>query len=392
VWLAVTRGRRVSAAAVAGALVGLVALGGWSYVLNDVHSGAFLGAGTSALEDRGSPSYPGSVKNAFLLMYGTMDLSVLSNRLIDALGVAGLVLALAIVIATRKLPRAAAVALPFAAPLLVVGGAGTLAFVARRWGFPLRGPDGVITTFDQVLNAQYTRISNEDWNAFGPLGIVALVGACAFSIGAYVARRVDVRHAALATALPISLVLMALETTWNPFLVRFFLVPAAVSAPLLAVLFRDRLTTAAYLVVGVLAAALTIVHVQSKPLGGHEGLGRPWQLTQSTALFTNSRPEYAKAVSAYDALVPPHACVGAVFNDFDPSYLLYRPRLRHRVVYLSPDSTLVDAVRNGLFYVVLTSGEHATAESQLRAAGWQIRPLGDVWELASAPHAGAGTC
>ena len=49
--------------------------------------------GHYVLLDRSSPSYPGSVKNGLYLLYGLMDLSVLSNNLIDWLAVVGLLAA-----------------------------------------------------------------------------------------------------------------------------------------------------------------------------------------------------------------------------------------------------------------------------------------------------------
>ena len=89
----VRQGRRPFAAAVAGGVVGFVVLGMWGYVLNLAETGHVLGAGTGTLEDRASPSYPGSVMNGLYLLYGLMDLSVLSNNLIEWLAVAGLLAA-----------------------------------------------------------------------------------------------------------------------------------------------------------------------------------------------------------------------------------------------------------------------------------------------------------
>ncbi len=63
-WLAFTRGRRTLATAIAGGVVGFVGLGMWGYVLNAVHTGHLLGSGTGGVQDRGLPSYPGSVANA----------------------------------------------------------------------------------------------------------------------------------------------------------------------------------------------------------------------------------------------------------------------------------------------------------------------------------------
>ena len=63
-------------------------------------------------------------------------------------------------------------------------------------------------------------------------------------------------------------------------------------------------------------------------------------------MTTNSRTEYARALTDYRRLVPPRACVGAILGPFDPSYLLFGPRLEHRVVYLSPGGNpVLDALR-----------------------------------------------
>ena len=67
----------------------------WGYVLNLVNDGKLLGAGTSQVLSRGSPSYPGSVANAFDLAYSLMDLSVISNRQIALLATGGVLAAAA---------------------------------------------------------------------------------------------------------------------------------------------------------------------------------------------------------------------------------------------------------------------------------------------------------
>ena len=102
VWLAVRQGRRPLTAAVIGGIAGFVLLGMWGYVLNIAETGHILGTGTGTLEDRASPSYPGSVTNGLYLLYGLMDLSVLSNNLIDWLAVIGLVAAAAVTIWTLR--------------------------------------------------------------------------------------------------------------------------------------------------------------------------------------------------------------------------------------------------------------------------------------------------
>jgi hypothetical protein len=398
-WLAAARGRRPAATALAGFAIGLVALGMWGYVLNLDHTGHVLGTGTGPAEDRASPSYPGSLANAFYLLYGLMDLSVLSNRLIYVFAAAGVLAAVGVVAwtlrragARRAAGDGASVALPFLAPLLVIGTAGVLAFVARWWGFPIRGSNGILAPLEENLSETYTRISNEDYSAFGPLGIVALVAASLLAIAAYVRSRADVRQLALACALPSFLVLLALGTSWNPFLIRFFLVPAVLAAPLLAHLFRGRATALAYFAVAGVIVGLTVTGDQPKPLSNPYGFGRPWHLTVPHALATNSRDDFAYTVEIYDKTIPPHACVGAVLDASDPSYYLFGQRLQHRVVFLPPANPVPAALANGLFYVVINNETDSALADQFEADGWRIRPLAGAWLLASEPNAGAGVC
>ena len=397
--LALLRGRRALAASAVGAVTGLVAIGMWGYVLNAVHTGHVLGAGTGTVEDRASPSYPGSVANFFDLLYGLMDVSVLWKGLIDALALGAVAVGGAVLwIRRRAAPRealadAAGSAVPFLAPMLVLGGAASIAFVADRWGFPIRGPGGVLAPVNENLNQIYTHIANEDYSAFGPVGIVSLVLAIALTVRAVLRRTADLRQLALAAALPFFLVVISLVTFWNPFLIRFFLVPAALAAPLLAHLFRSRFVTAAYAVAAALAITLTLTRVQTKPLSSPYGLGRPWNLTQADAMTTNSRTEYARALTDYRRLVPPRACVGALLGSFDPSYLLFEPRLDHRVVYLPGGGDPVSsALRNGLFYVVVNPSQHPGAVERFAQAGWKVRSLGGYWALAADAHGGVGSC
>jgi hypothetical protein len=397
-WLALVRGRRVFAIAVAGAAAGFAALGVWGYVLNAVHTGQVLGAGTAVWEDRASPSYPGSVANAFDLVYGMMDVSVLSTRVIYLLALAGVLGgAAALVLISRRGSRpraartAASAAIPFLAPLAVLAGGAVVAYAAYLWGFPIRGPTGIVTSVNDNLSEIYTHISNEDYSAFGPVGIVSLVVASVLALYAVARRRADSRQLALALSLPLFLVLISLETFWNPFLIRFFLVPAVLVGPLLARLFTSRVTTAAYALVAGLTVALTVIHDQTKPLFNPYGFGVPWNLTQQNALATNSRDEYATALRNYQRLVPAGACVGAVLGNSDPSYLLFGPNLEHRVLYLSAIDPVLPALRSGLAYVVINPSIETGVPGAFRVVHWKLTSLG-YWLLASAPYAKGGTC
>ena len=402
-WLAVVRGRRTVTAWLVGGTLAFCAVGMWGYVLNDIHT-AHLSPGVQAV-DTTALTYPGTVANAFYLMYGMMDISVISDHLIAALALAGVLAALGAVfwVFRRAGPRRAvgealAVSTPFLAPLFVLGAAGALAFVARRFGFPIRGPGGVLGPLNNVMNEVYTRFSNVDFSAFGPLGIVAMVAATALTLWAYARRRVDSRHLALTFAVPGFLLLESLAQ-WGPYLIHYFLVPVVLMAPLLASLFRGRAATAAYAAVAALTIGLTLAHEQQHPLTSPYGYGHPWDLTMQTALYQNSYGPNATALGAYDRLVPAHACVGAVLiNDSEPSYLLFGPDLEHHIVFLPVFDALNWDLQHGygLFYIVLDTGPHSVDANTLRAAGWTIRTLSTGWlgwQLASRPHYRTiGTC
>jgi hypothetical protein len=276
--------------------------------------------------------------------------------------------------------------------MLVIGGAAAIAWVAYLWGFPLRGPKGILLGLNTLLNEQYTHISHEDYSAFGPVGIVALLAAAAITVYAVARRRADARQLVLATALPLFLVLISLEAVWVPYLIRFFVLPAVLAAPLLARLFRGRATIAAFAVASCLTVGLTVAHAQTKPLESRYGYGRPWDMTEEEALITNSNPSSAGAYADYVADIPANACVGAYLDIWEQSYLLYGGHLQHHVVYLSKTEALTDAIRHGLYYVVVGDGPNALVASGFANAGWKLRPLGTQWELATAPHAGDGRC
>jgi hypothetical protein len=201
------------------------------------------------------------------------------------------------------------------------------------------------------------------------------------AVTAYVRRRADARHLALACALPCFLVLMSATTAWTPLLVRFFVVPAAVGAPLLAWLFAGRATILAYGTVAVVTASLTVAHDQAKPLSSPNGLGRPWNLSLTAALETNSRPDYAAEVTGLDSALP-SGCLGAIVRESDPVYLLYGSHFQRHVIYLPPNDPAPEAYAAGLTDVVVNSDLGPVADP-LAANGWKVRPIGGHWLLAT---------
>ena len=243
-----------------------------------------------------------------------------------------------------RFTTALGVALPFVAPVLVLVGAALIADATGWLGFPLRGPNGALAPLNESLAHTYTRISSSDYSALGPLAIVALIAASLIAVIAYVRHRADARHLALACALPCFLVLISATTSWTPFLIRFFTVPAVLAAPLLAWLFRGRATIAAYAAVGALTVSLTVIHDPAKPLSSPYGFGRPWNLSQRS----RSRPTRAtttprQSPGSTAPCLP--AASGAIVGESDPTYLLYGSHFQRHVVYLPQGNPVTPADR-----------------------------------------------
>jgi hypothetical protein len=383
IWLACLRGRRAFALAAAGAVAAFVGVGAWSYALNVSHTGGPLGGpGGSAAQVGAGPTWPGSVQTGLHVLYRTLDLSVVSHRLIVAAAIVGAAGGLVVLAFRRRPLDAAGVGMPFLSPLLVLGLAAALAFVTRIAHIPVHSSD--------PAQGGLNRSANEDYSAFGPLGAIVLVVVPVATAVAYRVRRADLRHLALASAFPVFVLLLALTSTYNVFLTRFLIVPVAVTAPLFAFLFRGRLPTAATLVAAGVIVGMTLANDQLKPLDGV--LGRPWQLTQSDAARLQWQPEAGDALDALDRRVPGRACLGVVVEPDQPSYLLYGPRLSHRVEYLPTTDALIWAYRHRLSYAVVTTyPDLAPTAKQFTAGGWRLEQLGNYWLLAVAPGTAART-
>jgi hypothetical protein len=389
--LALVRGRRQTALAVAGAAAGFVAVGMWGFVINLANTGHLLGyLGTTIYTPAYErPLHPSAVATSMDVLYETFDLAVLSDRLIRGLWIAGAVAAVAtaawLVVRGGSRRRAAvaavSVAVPFVSPLLVIHGSDLVAWLTREWGFPVRGHGGNVGVLNRAIPEA----------AFGALGAVLFLGVPLVTAVAFALRRADVRQLSLAASVPLFYVLLGHET-FNYFMTRFLIVPAALVAPLFARLFASRLTAACYLAVASVAVGLVVTQDPLRPLDGRDGFGRPWQLTQAQAAALTDERGVGDAVAAYDRLVPPRACAGAVLGANEPAYLLSGPALRHKVVYLPVERALPEAYRHLLSYVVISTSDNRWAAGTFRSAGWSIRSLGGYWLLAVAPHAGDGEC
>jgi hypothetical protein len=385
--LVALRGRAAAALAAAGAAAAFLLVGMWSFVLNVHHTGHLLGRGTEVKQWTASPSYPGTIQTALHVLYRTFDLSAFSYRFVYSLaGIGGVVAA---VVALHAYPRrglrrslvvAAGVGIPFLAPLLTIGGADALASLTARGGIPVH---------EGGWAGGLNRGAIEDSSAFGPVGAVFLLAVPVVAACMYLARRADLRHLALGLALPTFLILLALQSKWNPWLTRFLLVPAALTAPLLAWWFRSRAAAAALVVAASLTVGMTLENNHRKPL--ESPFGFPWQLSWSHALKPQGHGPFVGVLDDFDRLVPARACVGAIVGPDEPSYLLYGPKLEHHVVYLPVESALLEAYRHHLFYVVVSTGVDSWAATGFTKNRWKPSKLGDYWLLLVSPAPGAGT-
>ena len=374
------------ALAAVGAIGGFALAGMWGYVLNLAHTGRVSGESRFGLDVGTSPSFPGSLHTSVHVLYHVLDTSVLTNWAIVVLAVGGGIAALAVGYRRyrdagmgRAALRAGAVAIPLAAPALVLGAAALYFWLSKVVHLSVSAP------YENGSN----RTANEDYSAFGPVGAVMLLGTSLLAIGLYIARRVDLRYLALALSLPLFLVLVGLDLSYNAFLSRFLLIPAFLAAPLFGLVLSSRAATASLLAAAAVAGVWTLADDHAKPLSS-----RPWQATQAVALKPIEWNPIARVYPAFAAAVPARACVGAVVDGNEPSYLLWGPRLTRRVVYLPASDAYNDALRHGLFYVVISDASDAPVADQFAQQGWKVRALANAhyWLLVTAPHAGNSSC
>jgi hypothetical protein len=360
-------GRRTAALVAGGGVLGLAAAGCWGYVLNIVHTGRLLGHGQGRVENSAATTLSGTVARSLHLVYRLFDLSLMPYWLVAVLAVAGCALAAALARRTRS-PFAALAAAPLLAPALALA---------------------VLDIF--ALDPSYVaRTASEDVSGFGPAGTAALLGAPVAALLSRRAQRRDPRFAALALALPTYIVLLAAFAKYNIWICRFLLVPVVLGAPLFATLCRRNAAATAMLVLGGLTLAFALVDDDAKKLGSPAG--RPWTLSQVGALKAfPAQPTgtiVATALAAYDRAVPRDACVGAVLDPDEPAYLLWGRRLQRHVFFLPSLDALARADRDGVRYVVVSTGVNAPVSKPFAQAGWKVEPLGTYWQLAVAPPAG----
>jgi hypothetical protein len=390
--LAAIRGHRTLALFGASALGGFAVLGAWGYVLNIAETGHVLGYGRQLKQHTAGPSFPGSVSTAFRITYRFLDFSGFSASVLAGLAVAGTGVAAVLLIrrdnrqpvSSRLLPVAATAPLVLV-PLL----AGVMRGLAWAVHLPVNDPASTSVPFSWSLLSG----PSEDQSGFGPLGVVAIAAVALVLVRA--GRHGVWRHGAvspalgLALALPVSVVVLALTAKYNPWLLRFAIVPMALTTPLLAPLFRRR--AVAISIVAVASVSVALAHVRNvlKPIEGARTL--PWQLSQAEAVDFSWQRGLASALVAYNRVVPVRACVGALLDQDDPAYLLYGPKLQRKIYFLGPPEEWRRARALGLRYIVIHAGDYQDPQGRLRQDGWSFRPLSTYWLLAYKPSQEAST-
>jgi hypothetical protein len=392
VLLALHRGRRQAAVFAGSAFAAFAALALWSFAVNLSRTGHLLGNEDSQLA-HASTSIEGALAMAVAVLYRLGDLPRFRDELAWVLLAIGVNLALVVAAVSRFRRRplaigaAAAVGLAFAAPALTLGFAGVVHSLVRLTGLPVDkgaaflGPNYLAEptgTFTWAVN----RMSQEDLAGFGPIGGVLLIGLSVGAIVAAARRRADARFLALGLALPLFVVLLGTSSaSYNAFLARFVIVPAALTLPLAAVLLRNVAAALAILAVSSLSVALVLVHDAQKPFDSP--YGHPWQLAQGDAARLTYEPSAGDAVFDLDALVPSYTPIAAVLGNDEPSYLLFGASHRRPVSFLprSPAAALAAArARHDSFVVI---GGVAGVARAFAAHGFEVRDLVDpYWRIA----------
>jgi hypothetical protein len=376
--LAAIRGRRTFTLFGASAVGGFVVLGIWGYVLNLTETGRALGHNGELEQHTARPAFPGSVSTAFRIVYRFLDLSGFSLRLFE--GVAVVATAVAFLLLTRRNRDRPIAALPLlitaaALPVLVPLLAGAMHGVAWAVHLPMNDPASTSGRFTWYI---LTR-PNEDLSAFGPLGVF-LIAAVVLAIVRAWRRRLVTPALALALALPTSVVVLALTAKYNPWLMRFAIVPVALTTPLLAPLFRRR--EVALLIVVLASVTVGLAHARNVFKSIEGARQPPWEVSQAQAVNFPWQPGLGYALLEYDAVVPGGSCVGALLDPDDPAFLLYGSHLQRKVYYLGPPEETRQARALDLHYIIIHAGDFQDPAARLRRDGWSFAPLSTYWLLA----------
>ena len=182
----------------------------------------------------------------------------------------------------------------------------------------------------------------------------------------------DRRRIALALSLPVYIVLLALTAKYNIWITRFLIVPVVLDRTALR---RDLPQPTRRAGRDRRRGSDGRLHTRGRR---KQETRRPLRQARGTCPRLQALEEFAAqptgqivaaSLVAYDRLVPPRACVGAVLDPDEPAYLLWGPQLRHQGVLPAlarPRSK--SAYSRDLEYVVISTGVNAPVSKQFAAA------------------------
>jgi 4-amino-4-deoxy-L-arabinose transferase-like glycosyltransferase len=222
--------------------------------------------------------------------------------------------------------------------------------------------------------------SSEDTSYFGPLGFLLLLPLSAGFLLAWSRRRVSRAQGALAAALPLFVLAIALTQSYNNWLGRFMLIPAALVMPLAAWLYDRRLRLLT-LVAGFVGAATLVgthTHNIAKPVG-LSGTTPVWSLPRATAQTLTAGP-FACALRLVAGTVPADGPLGVVLGTNDPSYLLYGPKLGRRLVRLPTHGAVRSADAKGLRWVLVSPDA-----GSIPVGSWHVQKASGGWQFLTRP-------
>jgi hypothetical protein len=362
------------------ATVGFAFFGAFVFALNLINTGKLFGDPAEQNVLRSHVSAVGILSTAVRSVYRFADLSGLEylvesnlGSILVLVGLPGLAAAAATIAHSRGWRRgnswAEGVVLAAFAPLALVLLSGAARELLLTLHTPLNPPGASANRFIFTVNSR----ANEDSSYFGPLGALLVWPLSVMGCIAWARGRVDRRIGALATALPIYLLMLAATIRYTNFIGRYFIIPVAAVMPLAALVCRNRMMMAATAALGMIFLPLSLLFNEIKPVG----LGNSpaiWTLprAEQQALM---RPRMEPILERVRAEVPHDAHLGVVINSRDWSYPFYGADLGRTVTYLPQSPSTVEANALCLTWLIVH-------RRQMHAEEW-------AWDLRRIPRTAA---
>jgi hypothetical protein len=321
---------------IAGLAVGGIA-GSYWYVVNAHETGRFLGD-QSNVPGLTAPLHPAeNLLSAFGALVDTLDLSGARGADIFLYPLAGLVLAVGLILLSSQISRRTGILLGVAVGAIPL----MLLFVSKHLGHPalirlyeaLGQPKGYLATGDATATSPTTASDTASW--YGPTGLLLAIAAAIAAVRLVRQRSLSALSVIAALA-PIGwFALVALTLTYNPWLGRFFVFPIALSAVLWGMALRSTSVAWATATLASVTFALSLVHYAEKP----SGLRLLDRSAPSASVWTMERwqvqsqhdPAIGPVFRFLDHDVPTKSSIALALSANDFGYPAFGPHLDRRV-------------------------------------------------------------